>query len=541
MNAEFADTETAGTRRHLRAARWVWLPVLVPTALLALAGRFDGLYGQDPFAYYDYAVGPLRQSLLRLEPPPPFFWPPGYPFLVALVSLIVGETPLAGQVVSLASGSLVPLFTLLLAREVWGDGEPCPGLVPAVAGSVAAFTGQLWQSSAVVMADTAGLAAATLGVTFLARYGRRGRLADLVVAASALAGATLCRWIYALVAVPCALYALSAVLRRQRGRQALLHVGAPALVVGLLLGPLVVPAAQALTGSSSGLAPFAGDLQVYTWHPGNALRREFVTVDGHLRYRFPNGLYYALAPAHPFFFTPLLASFLVPGVWALVRRPTPARLWLILGWAGVVYAFHAGAPWQNFRFTLAYLPPLAVVAAVGIAVVGERLGFRAVMAILAVGLVLMGVGGVRLSNRFIARKQADLELVRWVEAHVEPGARLITFEMTLTFRHYSALETWELFTLTPEELAALVADGRPTFLLLHVARVEAQWRDLAPGVNYRRLREGPGLVRLGERRGYVLFRVGKPAGEGQGEGTWLRQRCGGEGGRAPAQGRPCAA
>ena len=38
-----------------------------------------------------------------------------------------------------------------------------------------------------------------------------------------------------------------------------------------------------------------------------------------------------------------------------LARPTAL---LILGWAGVVYAFHAGAAWQNFRFTLAYLPPL---------------------------------------------------------------------------------------------------------------------------------------------------------------------------------------
>ncbi|MEZ4768398.1 MAG: hypothetical protein R2844_08225 [Caldilineales bacterium] len=38
------------------------LPVLVVGA--AVLRRFDGLYGQDPFAYYDYAVGPLRAAIL---------------------------------------------------------------------------------------------------------------------------------------------------------------------------------------------------------------------------------------------------------------------------------------------------------------------------------------------------------------------------------------------------------------------------------------------------------------------------------------------
>ena len=41
--------------------------------------RFDGLYGQDAFAYYDYATGPLRAALLSLKLPPPFTWPPGSP------------------------------------------------------------------------------------------------------------------------------------------------------------------------------------------------------------------------------------------------------------------------------------------------------------------------------------------------------------------------------------------------------------------------------------------------------------------------------
>src|SRR5438270_13897372 len=94
------------------------LALVVPAGALALRRHFDGLYGQDPYAYYDYAVGPLRDALLRLGPLPPFFWPPGYPLLVALASLALGTTPLAGQMVSLAGGALAAVFTLRLAREL---------------------------------------------------------------------------------------------------------------------------------------------------------------------------------------------------------------------------------------------------------------------------------------------------------------------------------------------------------------------------------------------------------------------------------------
>ena len=60
--------------------RWLlFLPglvVLFAAGMLIVVNRFDGLYGQDAYAYFDYATVSLYQ---RWYPPPPFFWPPGYP------------------------------------------------------------------------------------------------------------------------------------------------------------------------------------------------------------------------------------------------------------------------------------------------------------------------------------------------------------------------------------------------------------------------------------------------------------------------------
>src|SRR5947209_1868155 len=101
--------------------RWtVWHDLLlasllaVPAAGLSLSRGFDGLYGQDAYAYFDYATTSVRRSIEHLAPAlETFFWPPGYPILVALASLTIGPSPLAGQVVSLAMGALVPVFTAL--------------------------------------------------------------------------------------------------------------------------------------------------------------------------------------------------------------------------------------------------------------------------------------------------------------------------------------------------------------------------------------------------------------------------------------------
>ncbi|GAB4165153.1 MAG: hypothetical protein Fur0021_40680 [Candidatus Promineifilaceae bacterium] len=472
---------------------------------------FDGLYGQDAFAYYDYAVGPLLGALRAGQPIPPFTWPPGYPLLVALASFAVGTEPLAGQVVSILAGAVAPVFTLLLAYEVWGR-ERGDLAAPLAAALLVGCMGQLRQSSVVVMADTAGLAAATAGMWALARYGRERRAGWLWLAAAGMSLAVLTRWAYALAALPAVVFALLCLAQTGRqkgwGRAAGTAIGA-AIMVMLALWPLWEPVGRFLAGDGGGQS-YLVDLEVYVWNPLNALRRQFLTADGLLEYRLPNGLYYALTPAHRFFLTPLLAVLLLPGLWVVWKEGDRAGRWLLLGWWGVVAAFHAGAPWQNFRFVLAFLPPVAITAAVGWAWARQRMPARwrwLATVWLLVGLAWMSWGGWSLTRSFVERKQADLQTVAWLAGEMPADAQLIAFQLTATIQHYSAIETQELFFMTETDLARWVAAGRPSYLFMEVANVERQWRDRSPGRNYEWLREQVGLVVAGQRGQYTLFRV----------------------------------
>ena len=450
---------------------------------------------------------------MELNLPPPFWWPPGYPFLVALASFAVGRVALAGQLVSLAAAASVPVSTALLARELWpaarGEVRRLP-TVPLVAGLLVAFTGQLWQSGVVVMADTVALAAASAGVAALARYGRGGDLRWLLLASALLAVATATRWVYAVVALVAAGYALGVVVRRP-ARVRLAHVAAAIVVAAAVLSPVLVRPVVHGGGERS----FTGSFEIHTWSPARIFQREFVTSDGRISYRVPTGVYYAVAPAHWAFFTPLLAPLILLGIGAVVRRRTAAPVVLLLGWAGAMYVFHAGAAYQGFRFALAYLPPLAILAGIGAESVARRLAARrlgavAAVAVLAAGLVAMAAGGTHLTRDLIARKNDGLAVVRWAEATMPPRTRVITFTLTLTFRHYSRLETLDLYEQSPRRLKLLVASRRPLFLLVDVPDVRGQWRDGPPWRNLRWLERDAGLTRLGTRRGFTLFRVGTP-------------------------------
>ena len=483
------------------------------TAAVALTG-FDGLYGQGSFAYFTYSTGALRQSLLHLHPWPAFFWPPGYPLLVAVVSFVTGSVPLAGQIVSISAGAAAACFTGLLASElVVGDRAegPRPGPtwlpVPVLAGLIVAVTGQLFQSSIVVMSDTLGLAAATAGAWAIVRYRRTGEARWLAISAGAFAWAISTRWIYGIVALPFAGWALVLLARRPR-RTSLLHAAGAAVVGAVILGPTLAPAIAGLV--TGGNAPFAGDLQVYSWSPLNALQRVFMTGDGRLVYNLPNGLYYLIAPATWWYFGPILAALIVPGLWGALRRRTVPGVGLMLAWVAVVYAFHAGAPWQNPRFTLAYLPPLSILAAVGFAQLrasGDRSIRRAATVWLVSGLALAAVGSAVLTDRFIERKQNDVATVRWTERLAPRHAQLLTFGLTATFQHYGQVPTLDLSEIGSSKIAQLLSDGRPTLVLLDVADIDRQWTGRPPWANYRALRDGPGLVRLGARGVYTLFSV----------------------------------
>ena len=484
----------------------------LPAAGIAASRGFDGLYGQDAYAYFDYGTASVRASILQLRPLEAFFWPPGYPLLVALVSLATGQVALAGQLVSLLMGALVPVFTTLLARELWRD----DAVLALLAGALVAVCGQLWQSSVVVMADTTGLALATLSAWAVTRYTRKRRLRWLLVGSAAVAYAMLARWIYGLVAMPFALYALGAMDARAKPGRAVLHGLAALGVAAALLTPVLAQPLLGVLSHPAEPATFAGNFQVYSWSPLNALRRDFFTADGHLSYSQPNGAYYALAPANPAFLGPLLAPWVLVGAWTLLRdtRRLSGALGpslLIVGWAAIVYAFHAGAPWQNFRFTLAYLPPLAILAALGLTWtwrhVNQRLG-QAVALCAALGLVASAASAVRLVEGFVDRKDEDLGLVRWVEAQSAPNARLFSFGPTLTIRHYTNLPTFDLFDLSAAEVRSILATPAPTYVLLDERSVEDQWLDQPPSTNFHLLRDSAGLLRVGADGSYTLYRLG---------------------------------
>jgi 4-amino-4-deoxy-L-arabinose transferase-like glycosyltransferase len=481
----------------------VLVSVSVARVMLVTSTGFNGLIGQDAYAYFGYVVDSLVVNGGLVFPPPPFPFPPGYPYLVAVGVLVLGPAPWVGQLLSFAAGLLVALLTAWLAHRMWPD-RPW---IAVTAGSLAALNGHLGRASVLVMSDACGLAAATASVLLVMEYRRSGRAPWLVTAASAAAVAILCRWAMGLVAVPVTLYALAALVRLPRGR-ALVHASVAAAVTLIVLSPVLIQ-----FGSET--PSFMVDFEAARWNPAHAVQRTTISTEGTQNLAVPPAVYYAVAPAHPSVLAPIMAVFLLPGLWAAVgavrSRSGPWReVALVVGWAAVVLVFLAGIALRNPRFTLTYLPPLALLAGLGVWKLGELVPSRrrvvAAAAVLGVGWAAMG--GWSYTVDLVRQKARHLQVVRWVESMVEEDSRLITFWYTATFDFESGLETIELFGLDPRSIRGSIDEGRPTYLLIDEENVKTQWRGRSPASGYEEIRRDQGLELMATHDGLSLFIVG---------------------------------
>lgn len=518
-----AQRERQLAERRLRFPPWL-LPssLLLPTILLSLwvviGWGFNGLYGQDAYTYYGYAVGPLRAFLLSGRQLTPMTWPLGYPLLVALASLVLGASPAAGQLVSLCAGVAAVPLTYLLGRELLTQSSAEPRLArrAGVVGAVLlGVSGWLVQPSVTIMADSVGLTAAMLSAWALLRWSRaRDGAGWMALAGGALAWSIVTRWGQALL-VPVWLLAALPAIHSQPSRVAR-AIPAAILAGGAVLAAqawLILTVAPHPTFAS---LPFAGDISLVHgahagggWSVAHLFERNFLNPDGSQHYALPNLLFYASAAFRPQDLSPLFALPALLGALLVVTRYRRSVPLLIL-WPAALLLFDAGLAEQNLRFVLQALPPVAILAGLGIAAVWDRIAPRRrpllAVAVLVAFLAVAGIG-LRDVGKLVAAHNADLEVARWTAARVPPRATTLSFEITLTLDHATLLHPLDLYELSKPELARLIAQARPVYLLVQVHQMEGQWALRSPGRDYRYLRDGPGLVRIGGVRSYTLFRV----------------------------------
>ncbi len=506
----------------------------------ARVNQFDGLYGQDPYAYYDYGQQ-IQQLITHGQGLGYMYWPLGYPALISLGFMASGISASAAQMISILCAAGAAVFTGLLTIEcaqAFGFDRHWALIGGIVAWALIMVSGQVIQSGIVVMSDTPGLFWATLSAWALAHYLRteQHHVGWVALSAFALAWATMTRWQYVSLALPWTLACVWLWWKRGIGRQRWKH-GVLAVGIGLLtLTPQIIYTAQ-------NPDPALRHEWLQGWSPSNAFERDFVTADGTFHYDQSIAVYYLAPLTSPYYldslFVPLigLGALLMIVLMLQARRATEAKAkqltepapateitarisiaLLLFGWIVVQYGFLAGIPYQNIRFALSFFPPLIVFAGLGTAWLFQnvarlhglwRVGLGAGL-IAAIGYGLIGtlVVASGLVSGFVANKDRDLAAVRWAESLIpEPNATVYMLDLTLTVQHYSTLKPVQIYYETPESMAVRLPADRPAYALFNVWTTENQWQGKAPWLIYHWLLDNPGMTELGQYSVYTLYRV----------------------------------
>ncbi|MCP4168089.1 MAG: hypothetical protein GY759_19650 [Chloroflexi bacterium] len=176
----------------------------------------------------------------------------------------------------------------------------------------------------------------------------------------------------------------------------------------------------------------------------------------------PIWLFYLQPAGHPAYLFPLLGLAGLWGCWQLWRRRLWDALILLIGWAGALYLFLAGIPYQNFRFGLVISMPVILLAGFGISQLWQSrsVAVRVLVGILAViSLVGMVLWSYRLIDPFLRVQNHSKVIAREVESELATEATLLAFGLTLTLQHYTDLDVRELFYLDPAALQEQVDEG----------------------------------------------------------------------------------
>lgn len=459
---------------------------------------FDGLYGQDAYAYYDFA-GELRDSIQSGHTPEPFFWSLGYPATLMTGFAFLGTNEVTAQWISIIMGALLAPLTFALASLITRKWQSA-----IIAGLLMVVCGQAVQSSIVVMADIPALFWATSSAVVLLIWREKQNFWLLALATALLTIGGLTRWLVLILAPTWAL----AVLWVWGWRVNIKQSAMLCIIVLTIFAPQIA-------FSLNNPFPTLNHAWVQGWSPANAFSSSFTNIDGQFNYAQINARYYAQVYSDAYYLAPIFAPFIALGLWGLWRERRYLPLMLVSAWAFLPYLFLVGIPYQNIRFPLIATPTIFVLVGAGfswilglqIAHKRPTLAYGALSVLIVFGLWQMTTQTTTIVNQFVTNQQRDKNTADWAIAQLPEDARLYTFGLTLTLQHYSTMDVYEIYYETPQTLADAWVTGEDDYLLLNVWQIENQWAEREPQIVYHWFRDDRGLTLIDRQGNYTLFRV----------------------------------
>lgn len=463
--------------RSVRSSWWLFVPgTLAITWMIFM--DYSGLNGQDAHDYYRIArawtawwSGGVRPVMME--------HPHGYPFLGALIGLLIGVLP------GLRLLSLVGFFAtaLILHRLVRVSDRRSATRYVLLGFCLSPFVLRYAMTTLSDVTAIAWVMAAFMGLVAWCTDRKITALAGMLLC---LACALSVRFAVMPIALMMVALAIEAAARVEIGWRPLAFI---TMLGGALLAWAlhVVPRADLLQGS-----PLA------EWTPLNWFHRVHRSDDGELHYKLPNIIHALGVFLHPGQFP--LGLLLVPFFrWADLGSPRGRRTFIL---AVCYLLFVAGMPFQNDRVLLMAQPLIVLLFhpafTRGMAWL-EGKG-RSPWPFLVMAALVQVALFVRAMLPFVHQARVEREIATTI-GRFQPD-RIYTHGMGAALSTYCP--TAEITELWYAELDSF---RQGALVLLHPGDLADQWQGLPPAVNWERLQK-QGVETVEERPdGWSLFRV----------------------------------
>jgi len=403
----------------------------------SLLYSFDGLYGQDAYAYFNGAENLMAHGAFFIQTagmPAPFYvqTTPGLSLWMALLFSIFGSHAWLGMAISLITGALAVNLTYAISQRFLSNDW---ALIPA--GLIAAAPAAV-MSSLMIMTDGPGMCLLAASILMLLRYLEEPSTKRWLLLAFVTGLAVLIRLPAGLVVLPI----LAGLLIHRR-------FPSPALVLaGICVGGLtLLPEWLYLLYKEEGVFSFH---MIARWSPLNAFQTEFTTQDGHLSYPWPLGLEITAMAAGHKFLTPVAALLAPLGLWQI--RKDKSALGIVGLWFASYFIFALGLTVMNPRYLLPLLIPYAILATLGLRALAPTLEKRKIAGVLLLaGILTTQVWGqARQLQPFLELKEDELALATWVQENTKESDQVVSLKMAFAIDHYAGRSAVEIFFFSPQ-------------------------------------------------------------------------------------------
>lgn len=331
--------------KNLTIKRVVIFYALVLTAIPLISG-FNGLYGQDSYAYLSYSKH-VQLFLHEGVFPPSFFWPVAYPLIGALIGFLCNNLIGALLCVSIACSVISFFFLYKSAKLLYPDKINQSLLFLVLFYCLSPFVVRV---SVSIMSDMPAIACTSASFYYSLLSLQKKAASSFLLFVFFASLAIITRYVsFVILCVPAFFCTIELLKRKQ---VLYLFYGAALAFIAVL---------PHLYFKQDNLVSSINHEWLRTWSFGNFFKNTFQTIDGFQSYSLINALHVFSNLLHPgFIFTGIVCVLLVK---PYHLKSTEQKLLLI---SLLVYAlFLGGMPIQNYRFLLLsfplvlllYLPP----------------------------------------------------------------------------------------------------------------------------------------------------------------------------------------